>query len=129
MNWFAPILVLPLLLTLTLAAQESPSPKKRIAVEGHRGARWVLPENTIPGLHHAMEMGADVLELDLSVTKEPGDLQRARGHVPGDQGTDARGTETIRLWLGTEPRLPCATGNTGNPYAHARRSLPGVLAH
>jgi glycerophosphoryl diester phosphodiesterase len=50
-------------------AQSAP-PAKRILVEGHRGARWVLPENTIPAMHHAMEMGADVLEMDLSVTRD-----------------------------------------------------------
>jgi len=60
---------LPLVL-LPLFAQDARPLARRILVEGHRGARWVLPENTIPAMHHAMEMGADVLEMDLSVTKD-----------------------------------------------------------
>ncbi|MDX2154299.1 MAG: glycerophosphodiester phosphodiesterase [Bryobacteraceae bacterium] len=42
----------------------------RIQVHGHRGARAVLPENTIPAFEHAIEVGADVLELDMAVTKD-----------------------------------------------------------
>jgi glycerophosphoryl diester phosphodiesterase len=42
----------------------------RILVHGHRGARAVLPENTIPAFEHAIRVGADVLELDLAVTQD-----------------------------------------------------------
>lgn len=42
----------------------------RVLVHGHRGARAVLPENSIPAFEHAIEVGADVLELDLAVTKD-----------------------------------------------------------
>jgi len=42
----------------------------RIQVQGHRGARTVLPENTIPGFEYAIEAGADVIELDLAVTRD-----------------------------------------------------------
>jgi len=42
----------------------------RILVHGHRGARAVFPENTIPAFEHAIQAGADVLELDLAVTKD-----------------------------------------------------------
>jgi len=42
----------------------------RIEVHGHRGARAVLPENTLPGFEYAIEAGADYLELDLQVTKD-----------------------------------------------------------
>ena len=42
----------------------------RILVHGHRGARAALPENTIPAFEHAIRVGADVLELDLAVTKD-----------------------------------------------------------
>ncbi|MBX5495811.1 MAG: glycerophosphodiester phosphodiesterase [Bryobacteraceae bacterium] len=41
-----------------------------ILVHGHRGARAVLPENTLPAFEYAIEIGADVLELDLAVTKD-----------------------------------------------------------
>jgi glycerophosphoryl diester phosphodiesterase len=42
----------------------------KILVHGHRGARWVLPENTLPAFEYAIKVGADVLELDLAVTKD-----------------------------------------------------------
>ena len=42
----------------------------RIEVHGHRGARSVLPENTLPGFEYAIRTGADYLELDLQVTRD-----------------------------------------------------------
>lgn len=39
-------------------------------VIGHRGAAGVLPENTLPGLRHAVEVGADAVEFDLRVTRD-----------------------------------------------------------
>jgi len=41
---------------------------ERIQVHGHRGARAVLPENTIPAFEYAIKQGVDVLELDVAVT-------------------------------------------------------------
>ncbi|MGH9631938.1 MAG: glycerophosphodiester phosphodiesterase [Bryobacteraceae bacterium] len=41
-----------------------------VKVHGHRGARAVLPENTIAGFEYAIEAGADFVELDLAVTKD-----------------------------------------------------------
>ena len=43
---------------------------ERILVHGHRGARAVRPENTLPAFEYAIAAGADVLELDLAVTKD-----------------------------------------------------------
>ena len=42
----------------------------RILVHGHRGARAVLPENTMAGFLYAIQAGADALELDVGVTKD-----------------------------------------------------------
>jgi glycerophosphoryl diester phosphodiesterase len=39
-------------------------------VHGHRGARALRPENTIPAFEYAIEAGADVLEMDVAVTKD-----------------------------------------------------------
>ena len=41
-----------------------------IEIQGHRGARGLLPENTIPAFDHAIELGVDVLELDLGLTRD-----------------------------------------------------------
>ncbi len=45
-------------------------PKASIEVHGHRGARALLPENTLPAFQFALEAGADVLDLDLSITAD-----------------------------------------------------------
>lgn len=42
----------------------------RIEVHGHRGARAVLPENTLPAFEYAIAQGVDVIELDMAVTKD-----------------------------------------------------------
>lgn len=39
-------------------------------VQGHRGARGHLPENTLPGFELAIKMGVTTLELDVGVTKD-----------------------------------------------------------
>lgn len=42
----------------------------RILVHGHRGARAMRPENTIPAFEYAIGVGVDVLEMDVAVTKD-----------------------------------------------------------
>jgi glycerophosphoryl diester phosphodiesterase len=45
-------------------------PPRTIQVHGHRGARAVRPENTIPAFEYAIAAGVDVLELDMGVTRD-----------------------------------------------------------
>ncbi len=42
----------------------------KIEVQAHRGGRSIKPENSLPAFEYALETGADVLELDLGVTKD-----------------------------------------------------------
>ena len=39
-------------------------------LQGHRGARGHLPENTLPSFELAVQMGVDTLELDVGVTRD-----------------------------------------------------------
>lgn len=39
-------------------------------LQGHRGARGLMPENTIPGFLKAMDLGVDTIEMDLVVTAD-----------------------------------------------------------
>jgi glycerophosphoryl diester phosphodiesterase len=39
-------------------------------VHGHRGARAVLPENTLAGFQYAISAGADFIEMDVAVTRD-----------------------------------------------------------
>ncbi len=41
-----------------------------IEVQGHRGARARRPENTLSAFRYAYQIGVDVIELDLAVTKD-----------------------------------------------------------
>jgi len=41
-----------------------------IDVQGHRGTRGYLPENTLPAFAKALEFGVDTLELDCGVTRD-----------------------------------------------------------
>lgn len=42
----------------------------RIEIIGHRGARGLRPENTLPGFAHALEIGVDAVELDVGLTAD-----------------------------------------------------------
>jgi glycerophosphoryl diester phosphodiesterase len=46
------------------------SASAKILVHGHRGARAMRPENTIPAFEYAIQTGVDVLEMDVAVTKD-----------------------------------------------------------
>jgi len=39
-------------------------------LQGHRGARGLMPENTLAGFTHALALGVTTLELDLGVSKD-----------------------------------------------------------
>ena len=41
-----------------------------IDLQGHRGARGLLPENTLPAFQRALELGVTTLELDIAVTRD-----------------------------------------------------------
>ena len=54
------------LLAMALAA----SPALAFDLQGHRGARGLLPENTLPAFQRALELGVTTLELDVAVTRD-----------------------------------------------------------
>lgn len=39
-------------------------------LQGHRGSRGIMPENTIPSMIKALDLGVTTLELDLAITKD-----------------------------------------------------------
>lgn len=41
-----------------------------VEIQGHRGARGLWPENTVPGFARTLEIGVDVLELDVGLTAD-----------------------------------------------------------
>ncbi len=65
-----------------------------ILVHGHRGARAMRPENTIPAFEYAIGQGVDVLEMDLSVTR---DNVLVLSHDPVISPEKCRGPEGTRV--------------------------------
>jgi glycerophosphoryl diester phosphodiesterase len=41
-----------------------------VEIQGHRGARGLWPENTVQGFARTLELGVDVLELDVALTAD-----------------------------------------------------------
>ncbi|MCZ6694482.1 MAG: glycerophosphodiester phosphodiesterase family protein [Bacteroidetes bacterium] len=46
------------------------STDKSLDIQGHRGARGLMPENTIPGFLKALDLGVTTLELDVVISKD-----------------------------------------------------------
>lgn len=67
------LLAVFLLLALQVQAQ------KKFMLIGHQGARGIMPENTIPGMLKALDLGVNVLDMDVVVSK---DQQVVLSHEP-----------------------------------------------
>lgn len=68
--------ILPILVCLTLSCANAQEP---LDIQGHRGARGLMPENSIPAFMRALEEGVTTLELDVVIT---GDKQVLVSHDP-----------------------------------------------
>ena len=63
----------------TLREAEVPSNRPAFDLVGHRGARGLLPENSLPSFRKALEAGATTLEIDVVISK---DSQVVVSHEP-----------------------------------------------
>lgn len=72
--WWMTALPLPAFFSLAILLSAIPgiilAQTSNIEVHGHRGARAMRPENTLPAFEYAIAQGVDVLELDTGVTKD-----------------------------------------------------------
>ncbi len=55
---------------LALAATLLALSAQAFDLQGHRGARGLAPENTVPGWKKALELGVDTIECDMAITKD-----------------------------------------------------------
>ena len=55
---------------LFAAALLSALPALAFDLQGHRGARGLLPENTLPAFQKAIDLGVDTIECDMAITKD-----------------------------------------------------------
>ena len=56
--------------SLALALALGASPALAFDLQGHRGARGLLPENTLPAFVRALALGVTTLELDIAITSD-----------------------------------------------------------
>lgn len=114
---------MPVLTSLGLITLLSAS---EILVHGHRGARARMPENTIPAFEYAIREGADVLELDLAVTR---DNVLVVSHDPYLHGPMCKGPverAAIReLTLQQVREWDCGAAQV-NPQFPAQKQVPGT---
>ena len=75
---------------LVLAALLWPANAGAFDLQGHRGARGLAPENSLPAFAAALSLGVTTLELDVVPT---GDRRLAVGHDPVLDGRIARGPD------------------------------------
>lgn len=108
-----------------MVALASGAAEKRIEVHGHRGARSVLPENTLPAFEHAVAAGADYLELDVVATR---DDVLVVSHDPVLNPLICQGPETSRvireLTLAQLRQWDC--GSRHNPEFPEQKAVPGA---
>ena len=105
-----------------------------IDIQGHRGARGLLPENSLPGMALALELGVTTLELDVAVSS---DGQVVLSHEPwfnadicsgpnGEALTEEEGREHS-LWhmsYAEIARFDC--GRRGNPRFPDQQPMSAV---
>lgn len=59
-----------LILALLMSCADRAKTFDEIDLQGHRGARGLMPENTIPGFLHAIDLGVNTLEMDVVITAD-----------------------------------------------------------
>jgi glycerophosphoryl diester phosphodiesterase len=57
-------------IVLTMVTSMTDFSNSNIQIVGHRGCRDIRPENTLAGFRHALELGADAIELDVHLTAD-----------------------------------------------------------
>ena len=90
------LVILGLTLMASCKNKQEEMKSTQVEIQGHRGARGLMPENTIPAFLEALKIGANTLELDLAVTK---DLELLISHEPYMKSSyclDPNGKEIVK---------------------------------
>ncbi len=105
-------------------------------LQGHRGARGLAPENTLPAFATALSIGVTTLELDLGMTSDgilvvSHDRRLNPDHTRGPDGAflDGEGPAILSLTLAELQRYDVGRLRPGTAYAAAfpeQRGMDGV---
>jgi glycerophosphoryl diester phosphodiesterase len=63
-------LLLSMIFSSFIKHQRSPLAEGGFDIQGHRGCRGLMPENTIPAMLKALDLGVTTLEMDVVITKD-----------------------------------------------------------
>jgi glycerophosphoryl diester phosphodiesterase len=111
--------------TVALSGLMACSLTGQVQVHGHRGARAVRPENTIPAFEYAIAAGVDVLELDLAVTRDNVVVVSHDPHLQAPICAGPAARAAIReLTLAEVKQWDC--GATRNPAFPRQEPAPGT---
>jgi glycerophosphoryl diester phosphodiesterase len=69
MKYFTPVIIVFLLMNF-MYKEDHKRPADDFDVQGHRGCRGLMPENTIPAMIKALDLGVTTLEMDVVITKD-----------------------------------------------------------
>ena len=67
--------------------------KPSIDVQGHRGCRGLMPENTLPAFKKAVELGVTTLEMDLTTSKDKQVVVSHEPYMKSEYCLDAEGNK------------------------------------
>ncbi len=96
-----------------------------IQVHGHRGARAMRPENTIPAFEYAIDQGVDAIEMDVAVTKDEVPVISHDPVLNPEICRGLAGTKVISEMTFAELRKwDC--GSLVNPHFPKQTPLPGT---
>jgi glycerophosphoryl diester phosphodiesterase len=129
--------LVPVWVKFVQAANEFRPPDKiAFDLQGHRGARGLAPENTLPAFATALSIGVTSLELDLAMTSDgvlvvSHDRRLNPDHTRGPDGTflDGEGPAIRSLTLAQVERYDVGRLKPGTAYAAAfpeQRGMDGV---
>lgn len=103
---------------------------ERIEVQGHRGSRGTFPENSLPGFEAAIAAGADVLEIDLLLSKEGTVFIHHNFAINSELSTYVDGTplanEPLICELNSSELKNIDCGSRANPKFPQQKALPGT---
>lgn len=96
-------------------------------IQGHRGARALRPENTLPGLAHALTIGVDALEFDVTLTADDGLILAHDLHVDAVTIRGPHiGTPWRELTLAQIATLDAGWRTPPEPFEATFQAVPGT---
>jgi glycerophosphoryl diester phosphodiesterase len=109
-----------------------------VELHGHRGARGLFPENTLPGLAFALELGVDAIEFDVGLTADEvvvlnhdqafslANVTDTAPAFPGDPGFPYVGKPIRELRLDQVKTLDAGVRTVDDAFTVTQQPLPGT---